>query len=88
VAGRSIESHEVSIPPLGFARTLRLPTRPVGLVAFAHGSGSSRFSPRNVAVAEALNEVVLGTLLFDLLAAEEESDRQNVFDIPLLEHFH
>ena len=51
---------------------------------FAHGSGSSRFSPRNTAVAEALNEEGIATLLFDLLTMEEEADRANVFNIPLL----
>jgi putative phosphoribosyl transferase len=51
---------------------------------FAHGSGSSRFSPRNMAVADALNAKGIATLLFDLLTPEEESDRTNVFDIPLL----
>jgi putative phosphoribosyl transferase len=55
-----------------------------GLVIFAHGSGSSRFSPRNRQVADVLNQAKLGTLLFDLLTAEESEDRANVFDIPLL----
>jgi dienelactone hydrolase len=53
-------------------------------VIFAHGSGSSRFSPRNVEVAEALGHRKIATLLFDLLLPEEESDRRNVFDIKLL----
>jgi putative phosphoribosyl transferase len=55
-----------------------------GIVVFAHGSGSSRRSPRNRKVAETLNREGLGTLLFDLLIPEEELDRANVFDIPLL----
>jgi putative phosphoribosyl transferase len=63
---------------------LRLPPSPVGLVIFAHGSGSSRLSPRNVQVAAALNGARLATLLFDLLSEDEASDRQNVFDIGLL----
>ena len=50
----------------------------------AHGSGSSRLSPRNRYVATALNENGLATLLFDLLLPEEADDRNNVFDIPLL----
>jgi putative phosphoribosyl transferase len=54
------------------------------LVIFAHGSGSSRFSSRNRAVAAALNDRGIGTLLFDLLTAQEEADRANVFDIGLL----
>jgi len=55
-----------------------------GLVVFAHGSGSSRHSPRNRHVAEALRKAGLGTLLFDLLTAQEELDRANVFDVSLL----
>jgi len=55
-----------------------------GVVVFAHGSGSSRLSPRNRAVAGALNESGFATLLFDLLTPREELDRANVFDIPLL----
>jgi putative phosphoribosyl transferase len=57
---------------------------PIGIVVFAHGSGSSRLSPRNRAVADALNRGGFGTLLFDLLTSEEERDRANVFDIGLL----
>jgi putative phosphoribosyl transferase len=55
-----------------------------GLVLFAHGSGSSRHSPRNRQVATALNDVAIATLLVDLLTAKEEVDRANVFDIELL----
>ncbi len=51
---------------------------------FAHGSGSSSRSPRNVAVAQRLNRDGLATLLFDLLTDDEAADRRNVFDIPLL----
>jgi putative phosphoribosyl transferase len=53
-------------------------------VLFAHGSGSSRLSPRNVAVARSLNEGGFATLLFDLLTPEEAADRDNVFDVALL----
>jgi len=60
------------------------PTGELPVVAFAHGSGSGRFSPRNRFVAELLQDVGLGTLLFDLLAPDEEGDRRLVFDIPLL----
>ena len=77
-------SHEVSVPPLGLAGTLTVPADSRSLVVFAHGSGSSRFSPRNRAVADALNERAIATLLFDLLNEEEEADRANVFDIALL----
>jgi putative phosphoribosyl transferase len=55
-----------------------------GLVVFAHGSGSSRHSPRNRYVAGILHHAGLGTLLFDLLTVDEEADRGNVFDIDLL----
>jgi putative phosphoribosyl transferase len=63
---------------------LTVPARAAGLVLFVHGSGSSRHSPRNRAVAGALNSAGLGTLLFDLLTPDEELDRGNVFDIELL----
>jgi pimeloyl-ACP methyl ester carboxylesterase len=61
-----------------------LPLKAKGLVIFAHGSGSSRFSPRNTHVAHQLEVRRLGTLLLDLLTEREAYDRRNVFDIPLL----
>ncbi|MGE0707518.1 MAG: dienelactone hydrolase family protein [Planctomycetota bacterium] len=67
---------------------LALPEQALGVVVFAHGSGSSRFSPRNRLVASVLQEARLGTLLFDLLTeAEDRVDRRTAehrFDIPLL----
>jgi putative phosphoribosyl transferase len=63
---------------------LTLPAAARGVVAFAHGSGSSRLSPRNLQVARRLNDSGLATLLFDLLTPDEAADRSNVFDIPLL----
>ncbi len=85
IAGRRrVTVSEVTIPPLGLAGTLNVPEVSIGLVVFAHGSGSSRHSPRNTAVARALNDHGFATLLFDLLTAQEESDRANVFDISLL----
>lgn len=78
------EIREVVIPPIGLAGSLHIPRAAHGVVAFAHGSGSSRFSPRNRMVAEALNAKGFATLLFDLLTEDEEADRANVFDIPLL----
>jgi putative phosphoribosyl transferase len=69
----------VSLPGI-----LTLPPHPTGVVAFAHGSGSSRFSARNRLVADALVEANFGTLLFDLLTEREADNRTNVFDIPLL----
>jgi pimeloyl-ACP methyl ester carboxylesterase len=75
---------DVEIPPLGLKGTLRVPANARSLVIFVHGSGSSRLSPRNVAVAEALNGHGIATLLFDLLLPFEEANRANVFDIALL----
>ena len=66
------------------AGRLSVPEEPRGVVVFAHGSGSSRHSPRNRYVAQVLQSAGLATLLFDLLTPEEESDRSNVFDIGLL----
>ena len=78
------ESRDVSIPPIGLPGTLDVPRNAHALVIFAHGSGSSRLSPRNRSVADALNRRGIVTLLFDLLTPTEEADRRNVFDIPLL----
>jgi predicted phosphoribosyltransferase/dienelactone hydrolase len=64
--------------------SLTIPKGSLGLVVFAHGSGSSRLSERNIAVANALQRDGLGTLLFDLLTEQEALDRRNVFDIQLL----
>jgi putative phosphoribosyl transferase len=66
------------------AGDLTVPASASGLVMFAHGSGSSRLSPRNRAVARALNGAGLATLLFDLLDERESSRRELVFDVPLL----
>lgn len=63
---------------------LELPAKPSGLVLFAHGSGSSRHSPRNNFVAKVLRETGLGTLLMDLLNPVEDMDYQVRFDIGLL----
>lgn len=63
---------------------LSIPDSAKGIVVFAHGSGSGRNSPRNLAVAQMLNRNGLATLLFDLLTKVEELDRDNVFDIELL----
>jgi predicted phosphoribosyltransferase/dienelactone hydrolase len=78
------EEVRVSAGPVTVAGHLTIPERPVGIVVFAHGSGSSRHSPRNRYVAEVLNGAGLGTLLFDLLTPNEERNRANVFDIELL----
>lgn len=63
---------------------LTIPRGATGIVLFAHGSGSSRLSPRNQHVAQVLQEAGLATLLFDLLDEIEAEDRRNVFEIPLL----
>jgi dienelactone hydrolase len=63
---------------------LNLPPSATGVVLFAHGSGSSRFSPRNTYVAEVLQQRGIGTLLFDLLTKEEDLVYQTRFDIALL----
>jgi pimeloyl-ACP methyl ester carboxylesterase len=63
---------------------LELPDNATGVVLFAHGSGSSRLSPRNNYVARALREAGLGTLLIDLLTQHEDTDYATRFDIPLL----
>jgi putative phosphoribosyl transferase len=85
-AARETVDHEVGIP-VGRRQLpghVTVPAGAVGIVAFAHGSGSGRHSPRNQAVARVLNDAGVGTLLFDLLSPDEEADRANVFDIPLL----
>ncbi|HVI01444.1 MAG TPA: alpha/beta family hydrolase, partial [Enhygromyxa sp.] len=68
--------------------SLDVPADAIGLVLFAHGSGSSRHSPRNRYVAQVLNDAKIGTLLFDLLTSEEGErdaiDRSLRFDIELL----
>lgn len=75
---------DVSIPPRGLEAILTMSPVAQGIVLFAHGSGSSRFSPRNRFVAAGLHAAGFGTLLFDLLTRSEDVDRGNVFDIPRL----
>jgi putative phosphoribosyl transferase len=75
---------EIAVDPVRLPGDLVVPADPSGVVVFAHGSGSSRRSPRNVAVADRLNRAGLGTLLFDLLTEAEAADRERVFDIELL----
>jgi putative phosphoribosyl transferase len=87
----TIESMDIAVPAsdarggeIRLPGRLCLPAPPTGLVLFAHGSGSSRSSPRNQFVASVLHESWIGTLLFDLLTEQEATDRVNVFDIGLL----
>lgn len=75
---------EISDGEVVLRGSLYLPARCDGTVLFAHGSGSSRHSPRNRFVASVLHGAGLGTLLLDLLTPEEEVNRANVFDIGLL----
>ena len=63
---------------------LGIPLSPLGMVVFAHGSGSGRFSPRNNFVARFLQQGRVATLLIDLLTPDEAQDRRKVFDIDLL----
>jgi putative phosphoribosyl transferase len=79
-------SIELEIPAEGavLPGALRLLQASDMVVVFAHGSGSGRLSPRNAAVARALEGDGLATLLFDLLTPREAADRRNVFDIGLL----
>lgn len=82
-----MKSHEITvrvddrIPVKG---NLRIPSSPSGFVIFSHGSGSSRFSPRNRHVAEVLNDANIATLLVDLLTVDEDKDYMNRFNIDLL----
>jgi putative phosphoribosyl transferase len=79
-------NREVEVPAgrVRLAARFVLPAAASAVVAFAHGSGSSRHSPRNQYVADVLNRAALGTLLLDLLTEDEERNRHNVFDIVLL----
>ncbi|MET9960976.1 alpha/beta family hydrolase [Streptomyces sp. NPDC006326] len=74
----------VSAAGLDLPGDLVLPPAAKAVIVFAHGSGSSRHSPRNRQVATTLNRAGLGTLLFDLLTPAEEGNRANVFDIETL----
>ena len=78
----------VVAPPVSLDGSLSVPEGATGIVLFAHGSGSSRHSPRNQYVARALHEGGIGTLLIDLLTAEEEREDNRTarlrFDIGLL----
>lgn len=75
---------KIEIGPITLEGLLGLPEGARGVVLFAHGSGSSRLSPRNTFVARFLQQGGLGTLLFDLLSREEDADYGNRFNIDLL----
>ena len=74
-----IEAGGVTLPGM-----LEIPPKPIGLVVFAHGSGSSRFSPRNVLVSQELQRASIATLLLDLLTQAEDISFERRFDIELL----
>jgi len=74
----------IAVGSLALPGTLTIPSNPLGLVAFAHGSGSGRMSPRNMTVGQSLVDRGCATLLLDLLSPREAADRHNVFDIGLL----
>jgi len=85
---RSARVTQVVIPSdsVGLEGELAMPAEAAAIVLFAHGSGSSRRSPRNQFVARMLQEAGIGTLLFDLLTEAEGADRENVFDVDFLAH--
>ncbi len=78
------EKVEVAAGDVSLQGILARPSRPRGVVLFAHGSGSSRHSPRNAFIARALQDADLATLLIDLLSEPEAADREHVFAIDLL----
>ena len=77
---------QIAVDAVHIEGLLEMPAEPAGLVLFAHGSGSSRHSPRNNVVARVLRDQGMGTLLLDLLTLAEDLDYQTRFDIPLLTH--
>ncbi|MBF2707718.1 dienelactone hydrolase family protein [Flavobacterium soyangense] len=81
-----MKAEEIDIPLLSIhlKGDLVIPDKAIGIVVFAHGSGSSRFSPRNKLVAELMQQHGIGTLLFDLLTEEEDQNYENRFNIDLL----
>jgi pimeloyl-ACP methyl ester carboxylesterase len=88
IAAMTVDEKSIPLNGIILGGSLTVPAKASGLVIFAHGSGSSRHSPRNQYVARVLGEAGLGTLLFDLLTAEEERaeayTRHLRFNIPFL----
>lgn len=74
----------ISVDSVTLEGILAIPQNARGMVVFVHGSGSSRFSPRNNFVADVLQKAGFGTLLFDLLTREEDMVYERRFDLPLL----
>jgi predicted phosphoribosyltransferase/dienelactone hydrolase len=79
-----MQTEDIRIGPKGLGGFLTVPEKARGLIIFAHGSGSSRHSPRNAHAARSFEQLGFATLLFDLLTEDEARDRRNVFDIALL----
>ncbi|HSN48052.1 MAG TPA: hypothetical protein VLR29_04770 [Flavobacterium sp.] len=81
-----MKREEINIPlsSVTLNGALVLPDKPIGIVVFSHGSGSSRFSPRNKIVGEMMQQHGIATLLFDLLSEEENQVYENKFNIDLL----
>ena len=75
---------QIDLPGISLGGLVSVPENPLGLVLFAHGAGSSRFSQRNRMVASTLWKARLGSLLMDLLTEEEAADRRLVFDVERL----
>ncbi|WP_416840848.1 dienelactone hydrolase family protein [Haloferax sp. DFSO52] len=84
MADKTLESVTIPVDGVELEGDLRVPAGASGLVVFAHGSGSSRKSPRNNYVAEVIRDRTVGTLLFDLLTEQEDETYETRFDIPLL----
>ncbi len=79
-----IEEIEIPLLSIHLKGDLVIPNNAIGIVIFSHGSGSSRFSPRNKLVAELMQQHGIGTLLFDLLTEKEDQNYENRFNIDLL----
>ena len=81
-----MKREEINIPvsSVTLKGELAIPENAIGIVVFSHGSGSSRFSPRNKMVGELMQQHGIGTLLFDLLTEEEDRVYENRFNIDLL----
>ena len=81
-SSRAWQATSTEVTPVGLGGVLSVPDELKGVVVFAHGSGSSRYSPRNTQVAHGLQRAGLATLLFDLLQPEEAT-REGVFNVDL-----
>jgi len=80
----SEETVQIHLGAVDLEGIIDLPENPVGMVLFAHGSGSSRWSPRNQFVAHQLHDAGLGTMLVDLMTSQEDQNALRRFEIPFL----